>query len=233
MMVGSLFSYLRKLAANRSQAFTCCAGCEALPVPIGNRLCVSVTPIWEADAVLPCDWSAAELLSAVEVLRAAMPWLRRIHVPAGLVEASGLTRTYFENVGAALPMAHEPSGRSVSSLPEGIEEADLHHVEALAEHFLVFPPGRLPATPLLPVDFFTPNGLPLLFAAPGGSAEAPNFLPGGPIGRTKSLSALFASACAAEPTLAARCGAAGYTLTFALWAYAERHGILSPSPFAG
>jgi hypothetical protein len=209
-MIGSLFAYLRNLIMKRSQAFTCCAGCEALPAPVGNRLCVSVTPLWEADAVLTTGWSAAELPAAVAAVRAAMPWLRRVHVPYGGMAASG---------------------RDVFLLPEGVGEADLHRVESLAEHFLALPPGRLPATPLLPVDFFTPNGLPLLFAAQGGSAEVPNFLPG-PAGRTKSLGALFATACAVDPAPDDPRGAADYTLAFARWAYARRHGILAPGPFA-
>lgn len=229
MVLVSLLSYLCKLAANRSQAFTCCAGCEALPVPVGNRLCVSVAPQWEADAVLPSGWGAAELPAVVRALRSAMPWLRRIHVPAYALEASGLPCAGPENAAATAVPA--PCARSIFPLPAGIGEAELHCMEALAEHFLVFPPGRLPTTPILSVDFFTPNGMPLLFAAPGGAAEEPNFLPG-PAGRTKSLGALFAEDCVADPALVAQCHAAGYTLTFARWAYAKRHGILSRGPFA-
>lgn len=208
-VIASLLCYLRNLALKRSRAFTCCASCKDLPAPVGNRLCVSMKPCWKADAVLLGDWNAVKLAAAVASLRAAMPWLRHIHIPTGI----------------------EMPGQSVFALPEGIEEAELHNVSSLAEHFFVFRPDGLPAAPLLREDFFTPNGMPLFFAASGGSADAPNFLPG-PAGRTKSLSALFAGACDADPALADQCSGVGYTLAFARWAYAERHGLLAPSPFS-
>lgn len=139
---GSLFSYLRKLATKRSHAFTCCAGCKDLPVPAGNRLCVSMKPRWKVDAVLLGDWSAVELRAAVASAHASMPWLRRIHASSGDIEALG---------------------QGVLTLLEGIEEADLHRIKSLAEYFIVFRSAHLLTTPLLREDFFTPNGLPHLF----------------------------------------------------------------------
>lgn len=208
-MVLARLSNLRSMVRKRFRSFSCCAGCDALDVPVGNRLCVSIRPRWKADAVLWGEWPEAELTETVASIRTTMPWLRRIYVqPSGL----------------------KSPGQDVHILPKGLEEADLHRVKNLGEHFIVFLPTHLPATPLLPADFFTPNGIPLLFVKPGGSAEAPNFLPY-PAGRTKSLCTLFAEAHATDTALADCHGMEKYALAFARWAYTEQHGILSLCSF--
>jgi hypothetical protein len=147
-------------------------------------------------------------------LRASMPWIGRLFVPSAMGDAT--------------------RGTGIDVLPADVDESNLHEVENLAEYFVVLPwePGGLLSKSLLREDFFTVNGLPLLFAGPGGSAEAPRFLPG-PAGRTKSLSALFAEACAVDPILRATRDEAGYAIAFSRWAYAERCGVLAPSPFDG
>ncbi|MDR1660715.1 MAG: hypothetical protein LBR94_10365 [Desulfovibrio sp.] len=192
-----------------SDPFTHCASCGELPAPPGNRLCVSIPPDWTADAVLLCGGGEAGSAADAASLRAAMPWLRRIHVEAG---ADG---TDYPDWTPDLIM-----------MPDGITEADLPGLESLAEYFIVFRPGRLPANPLLPADFFTPNGIPLLFVQPGdGDASGPPvFLPG-PFCRTKSLARLFAESTEIQPALDE------YAEVFARWAYAEQHAILALCPF--
>jgi hypothetical protein len=204
-MFGSLFSYLRNLAGKHSQPFTHCASCGELPAPPGNRLCVSIPPDWTADAVLLCGGGEAGSAADAASLRAALPWLRHIHAGPGAAGTNGPART-----------------PDFLPLPDGIAEADLPGLESLAECFIVFRPGRVPATPLLPADFFTPNGIPLLFAEQGEKTGLPNFADG-PFCRTKSLARLFADFSKPAPD--------EYGKAFARWAYARRHAILAPDLF--
>jgi hypothetical protein len=207
------FHYLGKLLTKRSKAFTCCAGCDELRTPICRRFCVSLSMDRPVDIVLTHVEGVSVSPEVQTSLRASMPWIGRLFV----LSATGATR-----------------GAGIGVLPGDVDESRLHEVEDLAEYFVVFPwkSGDLLSKSLLREDFFTVNGLPLLIAGPGGSAEAPHFL-FGPAGRTKSLSALFADACATDQALRATCDETGYTIAFSRWAYAERHGVLAPSPFDG
>jgi hypothetical protein len=164
------------------------------------------------DIVLTCVENVSVPPEAPTFLRASLPWINRLFV---LSTAGDVSRH-----------------ADIGVLPADVNESKLHEVEDLAEYFVALPwePEGLPAKSLLREDFFTVNGLPLLFAGPGGSVEAPRFL-SGPAGRTKNLSALFAGACDADPALRAARDEAGYTPAFSRWAYAERHGVLAPSLF--
>jgi hypothetical protein len=206
------FHYLGKLVTKRSKAFTCCAGCDELCVPIGRRFCVSLSMDRPVDIVLTRAEGVSVSPEAPTSLRASMPWIGRLFVLSAMGDTT--------------------RGAVIGVLPADVDESKLHEVEDLAEYFVVLPwePGSLLPKSLLREDFFTVNGLPLLFAGPGGSAETPRFLPG-PASRTKRLSALFADACAVDPILRATRDEAGYTIAFSRWAYAERHGVLAPSPF--
>lgn len=192
--------------------FTYCAACGDLPTPPGNRLCVSLKSNWPLDAVLTGPQDTRSANETVASLRIVMPWLGRIFMPSSAQSPSDM-----EGIGI---------------LATGTDEANLHLVESLAEYFIVLPREAQGAfrQPLLREDFFTPNGLPLLFAKPDGTAKEPLFITG-PAGRTKKLTALFAVANAAGPLRMSR-NEAEYPLAFARWAYGERYAIPALSPFA-
>jgi hypothetical protein len=210
-MCNTFLSRLRALLFKRP-TFTYCAACGELPTPPGNRLCVSLKPNWPVDAVLTGAWDARSADETAASLRITMPWLGRVFMP---------------------PSAQQhPDMKDSGILAVGTDETNLHLTENLAEYFITLPweTRRTFRQPLLREDFFTPNGLPLLFAEPGGTAKEPLFITG-PAGRTKKLTALFAAAGAAEPSRTPR-NEAEYALAFARWAYAGRHAILALNPFA-
>jgi hypothetical protein len=199
--------YLYVLLSKRSKAFTCCAGCNNLAVLPDRRLCVSLAFDQPIDLVLTVGWDALNAKAALSFLRRAMPWLRRIFIPSTACEFVDIDK-------------------KISALPAGIEEDSLHLAHDLAEHFITLPHTAQEklSRSLLPLDFFTPNALPLLFAEPGGTADAPRFA-FGPAARTKELTLLFSRKWANKPF-----PNADYTLDFARWAYAQQKGILSIVP---
>jgi hypothetical protein len=111
----------------------------------------------------------------------------------------------------------------VRLLPKGMDETRLHLVESLAEYFIVLRPGWLPAAPLSRVDFFTPNGIPLLFVETKGQDERNNQFVQTATGRTKTLSAIFEQSRGGAELPATT----QYADALTRFAYAERHGILA------
>jgi hypothetical protein len=201
---------IKTFIKKRSKTFTCCAGCDELRIPLSRRFCVSLSFDYPVNIVLT---NVKEMSSPSEIDKLLpMLWNSRLFM---------LSDSMYETPHA-----------KISVLPANVEESTLHEVEDLTEFFvllpvdLVFPLSKS----LVREDFFTVNGIPLLFAEPGGSAKTPHFL-SGPAARTKRLSALFADACAEDPILCATRDEVGYTIAFSGWAYAERHGVLAPSPF--
>ena len=201
--ISHIFSYIRLLLSKRFNAFTCCAACGVLPCPVANRLCISLSLAWPVDIVMLGGLDRPGPGPNLADLRAAMPWARRIFVPAA--EAGHF-------------------GPEAAILPEGMEMSRLPQVADLAEHFIVLR-GRLPGRLLTPLDFFTPNGLPLLFVR--ADCAQPCFA-GVAAGMCKTAAALFAEAVAGDPSLS---GPEGYMASWARWAYTNQRGIPVPGHF--
>jgi hypothetical protein len=197
-----MFEYLRVLFG-QSMEYTCCAGCNTLAAQPDRRFCVSRAFDRPVDLILTHGWDAPATKAALYSLRRFMPWLRRIFIPSTV---RGIT-----------------DDNRVVAPPAAMGEDTLHSAADITEYFITLPRAAREdiSGPLLPTDFFTPNGLPLLFAAPGGTAAAPPFV-FGPAARTKKLTELFAA-----EGIPPGDNAASYTLAFARWAYARQHGVLS------
>ena len=68
-------SFFQNLIAKLHPYFSCCASCSEIKTPLENRLCTSLSPSFAVDGVL----SAADP-RALESVRRAMPWLRKIFI---------------------------------------------------------------------------------------------------------------------------------------------------------
>ncbi|GHU02922.1 hypothetical protein FACS1894158_00070 [Betaproteobacteria bacterium] len=195
-------SYLCNLIAKRGNAYTCCAACGELPMPPKNRFCTSLLPEWECDVVLMGSWQREALKTALLSIVLDMPWVRYIFVQAD-----------------AMDMVSE----RIRFLPDGMEEMHLHCVELLSEHFIVIRSEWLPSVPLCRVDFFTPNGMPLLFVDTNGQDGQEEHFVQTASARTKTLSAVFEQSREGLELPAAT----KYTDALTRFAYAEQHGILA------
>ncbi|MDR0827777.1 MAG: hypothetical protein LBN33_07885 [Desulfovibrio sp.] len=201
-MLSNYISYLFELIIKRGNAFTCCAACGELSLPVKKRFCSSLTPEWECDAVLIGNWPREGLRMALRAIELRMPWVRSVFVQADAVDIV--------------------SDR-IQFLPKGMDEAHLYSVESLAEYFIVMWSGWLPAAPLCRVDFFTPNGLLLLFVdTEEQEIQGYNFVQLA-AGRTKTLSAIFEQSRRGMELPAAT----KYAEALTGFAYAERYGILA------
>ena len=81
----------------------------------------------------------------------------------------------------------------------------------------------LPSAPLCHVDFFTPNGIPLLFVDTNRQGGQEEHFVQTATGRTKTLSAIFEQSRNGLELPAAT----KYADALARFAYAEQHGILA------
>ena len=191
-------AYIRDILLKGGNAYTSCAACGELPYPPGNRLCVSLKPDWTTDLVLLSGEYPTE---AVIAIRRRLPWVRQIHVRP--------------------KRPSERLGRGLVTLPEGMEERRLHQADSLAEHFLVLRAAEAPMRPYRQLDFFTPNGIPLVFVRQE-EIRIPSPFVRCVASRSKSLSALFAEEAPAAPE--------EYADAFARWACDKQHAIPAPYP---
>ena len=147
---------LRNTLIKQHPYFSCCASCGEIRTPLANRLCASLVPNFPVDGLLVQQANtlpvAEEISLATQNLKKYAPWLRRIYL-----------------VAEALPETSLPAGLALlppsSFCPEqtGLPpQAWLHTVPELAEQYLAVPPETIPEQPLHPLDFFTPNGIPLV-----------------------------------------------------------------------
>ena len=149
--------FLRNVLIRQHPYFSCCASCGEIKTPLADRLCTSLLPDFPVDAVIVLPAGNAVSREKVAVTLHSLienaPWLRRIHLlaselPEGIVE---------EKLSLLPPASLVPQNAILP--PQGY----LHTVPDLVENYLVVPAGFQIEQPLLVVDFFTPNGIPLLF----------------------------------------------------------------------
>lgn len=167
-IVEILSHYAGSLLAKQHPLFSCCASCGEIRIPVETRLCTSLSPAFMVDAayLVPDDDEArAWLRYALRSLECNAPWVRKVF----------LVRQ------GALPEWLNPEARGLCVVPGGFfaaapadepPEALLHLLPGIEEHHLVLSPRTIVARPCLVHDFFTPNGIPLLFTVAGTACEA-------------------------------------------------------------
>lgn len=234
--------FLRNALIKQHPYFSCCASCGEIKTPLADRLCTSLLPGFPVDAVivpsLNNSLSCEELDVSLRSLNEQAPWLRRIYLlapelPEGAVE---------EKLSLLQPASIFPQNATLP--PQGY----LHAVPDLAEHYLVVPAGFQMEQARLVVDFFTPNGIPLLFLqAKETGAEPIDVNPGlgcaleavglflemalrpvlyGIAAQCKENSAAFLTFAAALPPLEAE----SYPLALAHFAYAAGRVVPKNTP---
>jgi hypothetical protein len=148
--------FLRNFLIRQHPYFSCCASCGEIKTPLGGRLCSSLQPNFSIDAVVIPSSSGTADRHLAKRLRYNAPWLRAIYYPADelpedLQQAGGM------KVLSAAALSRD------APFPGLPVQAVLHVHPGLAECFLVVSDGGITDRPLHPLDFFTPNGIPLLF----------------------------------------------------------------------
>ena len=153
--------FLRNFLIKQHPYFSCCASCGEIQTPLGTRLCTSLSPSFSIDAVIIPDSSDAGVPDAVQALRSQLPWLRNVIVVGRQNGVSNntsntfwITEAFFET----LLMDQILSADRRAGL-----EAYYHLLPELGEYYLVFTKDSPQTSAELdPLDFYTPNGLPLL-----------------------------------------------------------------------
>ncbi len=161
---------LRVLLTAVHPAFSCCASCGEIKIPVQGRLCASLTPDFPVDCVIlavSSAWEGADLTASAKAVRNALPFIRRLYIvrePAAAPSGAPAELPADTEIlsPASLPRQAETGMNRGEALPV---EALLHVIPEVSEHFLVLhaPLSPEPAQePLHPLDFFTPNGIPLV-----------------------------------------------------------------------
>jgi hypothetical protein len=146
--------FLRNALVKQHPYFSCCASCGEIKTPLQNRLCASLTFPFVIDAVVTDNDNKA-VAGSLNALGRHCPWIRCLYIVLrGTVAGSGVPQT--EHVRFIRTDEFMPPESSFGP------EAYFHAIPGISEYFLIVPPGCRPERDLLPLDFFTPNGIPLL-----------------------------------------------------------------------
>lgn len=146
--------FLRNALVKQHPYFSCCASCGEIKTPLANRLCASLAVPFTVDTVILSADSAAAA-ACVRAFDKHCPWVRRIFIVArDAASLSGITRT--ERV---RPI---PAGEFMPPDSPFGPEAYCHAIPGISDYFLIAPPDCRAEHDCLPIDFFTPNGIPLL-----------------------------------------------------------------------
>ena len=137
--------------------FSCCASCGEIKDPMKNRLCTSLRPLFTIDAVFLETPPPDVLREFVREIRARLSWLDNIFFVQrdNQHEAEALPPGVFFVPDSELYLPEDTERR----MPE---EAGLHRLVQLSEHYILFPYRAALGNVAHPLDFFTPNGIPLL-----------------------------------------------------------------------
>lgn len=138
--------------------FSCCASCGEIKDPLGTRLCTSLQPQFDIDAVI-LGHREAHAAFARE-LKTRLPWLRKLFfiLPSGGPAAGELPPWAFAL--SETDFLPTEAGKSSTS-----PEAWLHLLAqsaGLSEYYIVIPSGSVPDDAPRPLDYFTPNGIALI-----------------------------------------------------------------------
>jgi hypothetical protein len=150
--------FLRNFLIRQHPYLSCCASCGEIATPLGNRLCTSLQFGFPTDAVLDMPQDSADaILNAARRLADSLPWLRKIYILSEGQPATHSPEAKIQAIAPPLADADQPTPRH--PLPR---VAALHRLPDLSEYYLVFFSARRLKKSLLPHDFYTPNGIPLL-----------------------------------------------------------------------
>ena len=193
-MLRPLAIILRNILMKRHAYFACCASCGDIRTPVEHRLCASLSPDFSVDVVLlPSEkegHSDALCKATLGAVRKYMPWTRRIWLPEAYMGKA------YERYGVhALRPKAGPEGEALRRAgADRFPEHLLHLADDLADYYVVIRDSGVIHHPLLCLDFFTPNGIPLLFA--GKPADLS-------VGQERSalLAAMKGQGIAMEPSL--------------------------------
>ena len=156
-IIPSVSIVLRDALSRFYPLFSCCASCGEIKEPMKNRLCVSLRPLFTIDAVFLETPPPDVLREFVRETRARLFWLDNIFFVQrdNQYEAEALPPGAFFVSDSELYLPEDPERR----MPE---EAGLHRLTQLSEHYILFPCRAAPGNVAHPLDYFTPNGIPLL-----------------------------------------------------------------------
>jgi hypothetical protein len=101
-----------------------------------------------------------ELRYSLRSLAENAPWARRVHIVTD-GQRPGWLRAH--SAIAVVDHAEIIPRRFLPTFNSHVIEAYLHRIPGLAEHYVYFNDDFFLTAPAVPGDFFTPNGLPLLF----------------------------------------------------------------------
>ena len=165
----SFVSFIQNQLTRHHRLFSCCASCDEIKAPLRHYLCASLEPAFPVDALwMPEERrSPQEVASCVRQLRQSAPWLRQVIclVPGALRPTMAL-----QVQEALFPESEElyAFARANGMVPTALP----HRVQALAEHYLLLKTGTIPSGRYSVLDFFTPNGIPLVYTDSGDRSEA-------------------------------------------------------------
>lgn len=151
---------LRNTLIKQHPYFSCCASCGEIKTPLGNRLCTSLSFPYSIDIVLTG-------LSAGE----AYPSVKKVisHIQECCVWVSKLFIVSRQPLKPSTPQPEDLSiiylqeADIVSNTLNGNVEEYIHTIPNLSEYYLVVPHTMQLTNKTHPLDFFTPNGIPLLY----------------------------------------------------------------------
>lgn len=136
-----------------------CSNCYELGNSLRDRLCVSVSSAVDFDlVVVPQDFSGAGEKTALQVLERR---IRQCDIEAKNVYLIGGPALADAARDSAVQLldSEEMSGYGDLAIPEAL----LHSVPSISDYFIVIPESFLAKSPITFLDYFTANGLPLLY----------------------------------------------------------------------
>ncbi len=223
--------FLRNFLVKQHPYFSCCASCGEIKTPLEGRLCASLSPNFSVDAVIlpPLAEHPRVLPDLQATLKAALsirnqaPWLGKILLIRP--DAAEITRALPEQAGIR-PLA--PEAVPAGALPGLPLEARVYALPDLAEYFLVIDGNACFTRKQHPLDFFTPNGIPLLTRERLSTPEAAVAA----YPQTREIAARFAASPAASeaPAIAhaPAAAAAFYRARLARWSFEQGLAIVTP-----
>ena len=201
--------FLRNALVKQHPYFSCCASCGEITTPLESRLCASLAFIHPVDAVILSN-DATSVRTAASLKRHC-PWLRYIFS----ISNEGTTAPDITRTGHIRHIPTEAFSPTDSLFGP---EAHCHNIPGISEYFLIVPPGYSPERNLLPLDFFTPNGIPLIrlrkIDGDCGSINGCAWLPG-IIAQTRENAAAFLM----EAEKTSQSGTTEYYDDVARWAF--------------
>jgi hypothetical protein len=215
----SLSVFLRSVLVQQHPWFSCCASCGEIGSPPGNRLCASLTPDFHVDAVLPDTAAGTE---GVRILRRRAPRLCRIFVEGETEPAAAPGIKRFTAAELVAGVDNVPAEYSLPTV------ALLHLLTDLTEQYLVVMEPETVPTGARVADFFTPNGIPLIYCREDVSLnEQTNACAGcGCFAQTRQNSADFLSVILEGKQTEIK--ACDYAAALFRWTYAEARAVPVP-----